>query len=110
MLFQDEFAKLTTESRPAILWFSNPEQKKTNHFLVTTPEIPPWAAAEVYFSHNQRPAAPDEAKIIKDRNSKIIYKLYTYANRYSYRVTLYSVQNKHAEHSLALNIEGLASI
>ena len=118
MLFGDEFAKLAAErvdQLKAISKFSKPAEQKRNHFLDPTPEIPPRAAAgveteaaKVGSSHTRGPAALDQTKTTKDRNNRKIFsgKLYTYANRDSYRVTPYCVQEKHAECDLALNKKG----
>ena len=118
MLFGDEFAKLATErvdQLKAISKFSKPAEQKKNRFLDPIPKIPPRVAAgveteaaEVSFSHTRGPAALDQTKTTKDRNSRKFFscKLYTYANRDSYRVTPYCVQEKYAECDLALNKEG----
>ena len=49
------------------------------------------------FQPYSRTVALDQTETTKDRNSRKLfsYKLYTYANIYSYRVTLYCMQEKH---------------
>ena len=118
MLFGDKFAKLATErvdQLKAISKFSKPAEQKRNHFFGSHPRNSSTGghgvetvAAKVGSSHTRGPAASDQTKTTKDRNSRNYFscKLYTYANRDSYRVTPYCVQEKHAECDLALNKEG----
>ena len=118
MLFGDEFAKLETErvdQLKVISKFPKPAEQKRNCFSDPTPEIPPRVApgveteaTEVGSSHTRGPAASDQIKTTKDRNSRKIFsfKSYTNANKDSYRVTPYCVQEKHAECNLALNKGG----
>ena len=57
----------------------------------------------------RRTATSDQTKATKDRNSKKFFSFKLYANRHSYRISPYWVQNKRTEHDIALNREGYSS-
>ena len=120
MLFGDEFAKLATErvdQLKAISKFSKPEQKKSNRFFLdTTPKTLPGEVAgweqkrprtvPSLFEEQQLQTKPKQPRT---ETVKKFFSFKLYANRHSYRISPYWVQNKRTEHDIALNKEGYSS-